>query len=135
MGNEASAMMYAVLRGVRNEAKGFVRAEERGQECQLTVRAEGLPAAPLRLLLVSDGEDGAALDLGVVDGAADGTLSLCRSLPPAELRPWDALVLAEDWPSGALVAAAWLHGSTGPVWQIAETAKWYLKVPSGQPVS
>lgn len=128
---------YAVLRGMRNEVMGCMQIDSQTEGLRVTLRGDGLPESmPLRLLLLSIGEDGAALDLGIAAGSADGTIMLNRTVPPVELHLWDALALAEDWPSGRLVAAAWLRASAGPVWRLAEIAKWYLSVPAAaSPVS
>ena len=125
-------MTYTVLRGIRSQTQGVVRTQSLPEGLQFFLRAEGLPVdRPLRLLLVSSGEEGAALDLGRLDVSAQGTAGVCGLFPEVELRLWDAAVLVEDWPSGRLVAAAWLWTSTGPVWCLAEAAARYLNVPSG----
>lgn len=125
-------MTYAVLRGVRSQTQSVVRTQPLPEGVQLFLRAEGLPVdKPLRLLLVSSGEEGAALDLGEVVVSAQGAAGVCGLFAELELRLWDAAVLAEDWPSGRLVAAAWLWASTGPVWRLAAAAAQYLNVPSG----
>ena len=124
-------MMYAVMRSVRSDAQGYMRAESLAEGTRVTLRAEGMPEnASLRLLLLSCGEEGAVLDLGAGVSSDEGMVSLCRVVPPVEMQLWDAAVLAEDWPSGQLAAAAWLTASAGPVWRLAEAAKWYLTVPA-----
>ena len=125
-----SGMTYAVMRGVRGGGEGFVRAEMTAEGTRVTLRAEGVPAeAALRLLLVSSGEDGAVLDLGRVTSTPMGAACGEWVVPAVEMRLWDAFVLAEDWPSGRLAAAAWLTASAGPLWRLAEAVRWYLSVP------
>lgn len=125
-----SSMIYVVLRGVRNELQGFVRLTEDAEALRVTLRAEGVPeCGALRLLLLSGGEEGAAFDLGRMDAPREGSAALTRTFAPADLRLWDAVALAEDWPSGRLAAVGWLGGGEGPVWRLAEAAARFLAVP------
>ena len=124
---------FCVLRSMKNAVQGTVQVEESPAGAVFTLRAEVLPdVLPLRLMLLSAGEDGAVLDLGLSDVPARGRLCMTRQCP-ANLRLWDALALAEDWPSGRLVAAAWLHAPSGPMWRLAEAAARFLVVPAEAP--
>lgn len=123
------AMVCAVLVGMRCGAQGSLLLLEDASGLTLRLQAEGLPETPLRCLLLSAGEEGAALDLGAAHASPQGTLLLTRTGPPADLRLWDAFALAEDWPSGRLLLAGCLHGPAGPLWRLAEAARWYLRVP------
>lgn len=124
---------FCVLRSVKNAVQGTVQVEESPAGAVFTLRAEALPdVLPLRLMLLSAGEDGAVLDLGLADVPARGRLCMTRQYP-ANLSLWDALALAEDWPSGRLVAAAWLHAPSGPMWRLTEAATRFLAVPAEAP--
>lgn len=126
----ASSVSCIVLRGVQNDVQGTARLEELPAGLRVTAHAEGLsPDAPVRLLLLSAGEEGAALDLGGADSTAAGIVHFTHIYPPVDLHLWDALALAEDWPSGRLAAAGWLRLPSGPVWRLAEAAARFLRIP------
>lgn len=123
------AMVCAVLKGMHCGAQGSLRLLEDASGLTLHLQAEALPDTTLRCLLLSAGEEGAVLDLGGSHATPQGTLALTRTTPPAELRLWDAFALTEDWPSGRLLLAGWLHEPAGPLWRLAEAAGRYLQVP------
>lgn len=129
MSNSRSDMRHILLKDARGRTQGWVRLQEAGSRLHLEMQKEAqADGAPLRLLLLSAGEEGAALDLGPVAPAADCTAVQCSS----PLRLWDALVLAEDWPSGRLVAAGWLGEAICPLWRLAEAAAQFLQLPPAQ---
>lgn len=132
---QTAHMHFCVLHSVKNAVQGTVRVEESPAGAVFTLQAEAFPdVLPLRLMLISAGEDGAVLDLGLADVPAQGRLCVTRHCP-VELRLWDALSLAEDWPSGRLISAAWLHQPGGPMWRLAEAAARFLAVPVEAPAT
>lgn len=129
MKHEQPEMSYIVLQGVRSGVQGFVKLETQPDALGVTLCAQGLPPErPLRLLLLSAGEDGAALDLGGGAASGEGSVQWSRQQPRVTLALWDAVALAEDWPSGKLAAVGHL-GAASPLWQLAETAAHFLSVP------
>ncbi len=122
---------YIVLRSTKEEICGFVRFENQSDAPLLTVHSPGLTdAAPLRLLLLSCGEEGAVQDLGAVHPDAEGYITPLVTVAPDELPLWDAVALAEDWPSGRLRAVGWLWNARGAMWRLKEAAARYLAVPA-----
>jgi len=125
-----SHLNYCVLRGMDSNALGFVRAEPTPTGLTFTIRAEALRSElPLRLMLLSRGEEGAAFDLGNVIPDTQGCINQTINCPALQLTLWDAIGLAEDWPSGRLLAAGWLRDPSGPLWRLMEAAAQYLAVP------
>lgn len=121
---------YIVLSSTEEEICGFVRLGNQSDSLPLTIHAPGLAdAAPLRLLLLSCGEEGAVQDLGAVHPDAEGYIAPQASIAPGDLPLWDAIALAEDWPSGKLCAVGWLWDARSAMWRLKEAAARYLAVP------
>lgn len=129
MKNNPSNLRHILLKDARGRTQGWARLAEADGTLQVEMQREAQEAGlPLRLLLLSAGEDGAALDLGPVASDAGCTTVQCST----SLRLWDALALAEDWPSSRLVAAGWLRETAGPLWRLAEAAAQFLQLPPAQ---
>lgn len=126
----AVSVRYVLLKGTDACMQGHIRFETSVSNTKLTLHAEGCrPGCPLRILLISCGEEHAVLDVGPIVPSENGVVRETRSLPPLKLRHWDAVVLAEDWPSAKLTAAGWLTGQSGARWRLQEAAARYLAVP------
>ena len=123
---------YIPLRAVRSGLRGFVRLEQTAHGWTADVQAGGAAAnEPLRALLLCGDENGAAENLGLLEVAARDAAVLRRPLSAFEPRWWDALALAEDWPSGRIAAVGFLHEPPGcAVWQLQEAAARFLAVPA-----
>lgn len=129
MDQRQSTMIYAVLQGQHCEAQGFARMDTATETlCVSLAMPVGQPEGFLRILLLSSGNEGAVQHLGKTEFSASGRVWWTKQLPGIDLTLWDAVGLAEDWPSGKLVAAAWL-GTPGQMWQLAEAASHFLAVP------
>ena len=129
MKNSPSNLRHILLKDARGRTQGWARLAETDGTLQVEMQREAQEEGPpLRLLLISAGEEGAVLDLGAVDPAAGCTA--VQYITP--LRLWDALALAEDWPSGRLVVAGWLRETAGPLWRLAEAAAQFLQLPPAQ---
>ncbi|MBQ8202164.1 MAG: hypothetical protein IJZ74_10425 [Clostridia bacterium] len=124
------ARNYIMLKPVHGAAHGFCRAEEADGQLHLTLRASGLTAdLPVRALLLCGGEDGAALNLGLLTVSAQGQ-STRHCAVRTTLHCWDALALAADWPHGQLIAAGMLtQPAACAVWQLQQAASRFLSVP------
>lgn len=124
---------YIPLRSVRSELRGFARLEHTAKGWTADIQAGGEAANDsLRALLLCGDEIGAAENLGALEPAAQDAAMLKRTLPAFEPRLWDAIVLAEDWPSGRIAAVGFLHAPPGcSVWQLQEAASRFLSVPTG----
>ena len=127
--NEATTV-YAVLRAARGCPAGFVRLESSLEQLRIFLCTEtAADTLPLRLLMVSAGDDGAVLDLGQPSVSKEGAVRWEQHRPPEPLKRWDAVVLAQDWPSAALVAVGWLREAAAPLWRIREAIEQFLRFP------
>ncbi len=127
--------LYVLLRPASGRGSGHARIECEGRRGRVYLSAAHLlPGQSVRALLLSGDEDtGAVFDLGVftADAAGQGTLSVGSAAFPADgARSFHTLVLASDWPQGALL----LYGALGPgcarpQWLLQEMLRRYLSVP------
>lgn len=134
MNRHSSCLNYYTLQGMKNNIMGFVKLTSSSLGLHMTLHAEGIHSSyPLRILLSSADVDGAVLNLGRVYPNSQGVLDQSIICPTDQLTLWDAICLAEDWPSSCLLSIGDLNGNMKSYWRFAETISHFLSVPIEAP--
>lgn len=121
---------YVMLRPVQGEGGGFARLERQQGRCRVTLRACGLPDAPVRAMLIAGEEPGSAvLDLGLMRPLAPGRAALCTKELPWH-GGWHTLVLAADWPGAQVLFAGQVKSPAPPLCQAQAAVARYLSLPA-----
>lgn len=129
--------MYIMLYPKAGSAGGHARLEQKGIRAAISLSVSRLPktSAAFRALLISKPPANAVVDLGPLMVAGNGQGRLLQdtfSMPTGvRLADFHAILITTDWPEPEIQAAGALAGSTlMPLWQMRETVRNYLLVPS-----